>query len=71
MGSLFDDMMEDHAKEMRGNKPKKKFIVYINQVNQTYVEVEASDEEEARAKGYRKWRTEHAHSTISCVEEVK
>jgi hypothetical protein len=54
MGSLYDDMMEDHARKMRGegkqhkmiNKPRK-FIVYIEQVNQTCVDVDATNEEEA------------------------
>lgn len=50
-------------------EPMKKFIVYINQVNQTYVEVEAIDREDAREKGYAKWREEHAHSSIMSIEE--
>lgn len=31
-----------------------KFRVYIEQINQTFVEVEAKDEAETREKGYRK-----------------
>ena len=47
----------------------KKYIVYIEQVNQTYVEVTANDEKEARAKGYAKWRREEAYSRVMSVEE--
>lgn len=48
---------------------RRKYIVYIEQVNQTYVEVEAKNEEEAREKGYAKWRREEAHSRVMSVEE--
>ena len=47
----------------------KKYIVYIEQVNQTYVEVTAKNKKEAREKGYVKWRREQAHSQIMSVEE--
>lgn len=47
----------------------KKYVVYIEQVNQTFVEVTAENEEEARAKGYAKWRREEAHSRVMSVEE--
>lgn len=56
-------------------KPKKptprprKFRVYVEQVNQTYVEVSATDREEAEEKGYRLWRREYAHSRVRAVEE--
>ncbi len=50
-------------------EPMKKFIVHINQVNQTYVVVEAIDREDAREKGYAKWREDYAHSSIMSVEE--
>jgi hypothetical protein len=49
---------------------KKKFRVYIEQVNQTFVEVIASNSEEAEEIGYRKWRREDAHSRVLSVEEV-
>lgn len=48
---------------------KKKFIVYIGQVNQSSVEVYAEDESEAREKGYAKWRRENAHTPVTYVEE--
>lgn len=51
--------------------PKKKsdtYRVWIAQVNQTFVDVEAKDADEAREKGYRKWRREDAHSHITHVE---
>lgn len=47
-----------------------KYRVYISQVNQTYVEVSAKNEEDAREKGYRKWRKEDAHSNIMSVTEI-
>jgi hypothetical protein len=48
-----------------------KFRVWIEQVNQTWVEVSALDEDEAREKGYRKWRKEDGHSRVTYVERVK
>lgn len=48
-----------------------KFRVYIEQVNQTFVEVEAKDATEASEKGYRKWRKDEAHSRVAGVEPVK
>ncbi len=47
-----------------------KFRVYIEQVNQTFVEVSAPNEEAAREKGYRKWRKEDAHSRIMSVSKI-
>lgn len=47
-----------------------KYRVYIEQVNQTYVEVSASNEQEAREKGYRKWRKEDAHGKIMSVSKI-
>ena len=49
----------------------KKFKVFVSQVNRQVVEVSAKDEEEAREKGYRKWRKEYAHSHVQEVEEQK
>jgi len=51
-------------------KKMNKYRVYISQVNQTYVEVSAKNEEDAREKGYRKWRKEYAHSNVMSVEEI-
>lgn len=48
-----------------------KFRVYISQVNQTFVEVEAKNRREAEEKGYRKWRRDEAHSHVSGVEEIE
>jgi hypothetical protein len=47
----------------------KKYIVYIEQVNQTFVEVTAQNEEEAREKGKAKWRREWAHAKVRSVEK--
>lgn len=49
----------------------KRYIVYIEQVNQTYVEVNAENEAEAEAKGYAKWRREYAHSRVIAAEEIE
>lgn len=49
-------------------KPKFKFYrVYLSQVNQTYVEVKARDEREAREKGYRKWRRDEVNTSVCSV----
>lgn len=45
-----------------------KFRVWIEQVNQTMVEISAKDENEAREKGYRKWRREAGHSYVNYIE---
>jgi chloramphenicol 3-O-phosphotransferase len=50
-------------------KKLKSYRVWIHQVNQTYVDVKATDEWSAREKGYEKWRKEEAHSEVSYVEE--
>lgn len=51
-------------------KPKPKlFRVYIAQVNQTYVDVRAMDQEQAGEKAYRKWRRNDAHASILGVAE--
>ena len=44
------------------------FRVYVEQINQTMVEVQAHDANEAREKGYAKWRRDHSHSRVSDVE---
>jgi hypothetical protein len=78
MGSLYDDMMEDHARKMRGegkqhkmiNKPRK-FIVYIEQVNQTCVDVDATNEEEAIEEAGKKWKRLYGYPSIMSVETVE
>ena len=50
---------------------KKKYRVYISQVNRHVIEVVAESEEEASEKGYRKWRRDYAESTVDAVEEIK
>ena len=50
---------------------KEIYRVWVNQVNQTYVDVEATSEEDAREKGYRKWRSDEGHSSVSCVERLE
>ena len=47
-----------------------KFRVYVEQVNQTFVEVEAKTAAEAEEKGYRKWRKDEAHSRVRGVEKI-
>lgn len=51
-------------------KKKQNYRVWIEQVNQTYVDVKATSSDEAREKGYRKWRREDAHSRISDVANL-
>ena len=41
---------------MKKNKKLKTYRVYISQVNQTYFEVKAENEHEAKEKGYAKWK---------------
>lgn len=45
------------------------YRVWVEQVNQTYVDVVARNEEDAKEKGYRKWRREDGHSRVSYVEK--
>jgi hypothetical protein len=49
---------------------KKKFRVYVAQINQTYYDVEAKDKDEAMLKGERKWRRE-AWPTVIGIEDRK
>lgn len=48
----------------------RKFRVWIEQVNQTYVDVSATDLEQAKEKAVRKWRRHHVGARISDVKEV-
>jgi hypothetical protein len=51
------------------NKKKalKPYRVYFDQVNGCVLEVMATDDEDAREKGYRKWRRDEAHTRVSSV----
>ncbi len=52
---------------MSKTKKLKTFRVYVDQVNQTFVDVKAKDAYEAAEKGYLKWRKDCAHSEVSGV----
>lgn len=57
---------------MKRKLPKlglKKFRVFVAQVNQDYVDVMARYVDEARTKGYNRWRKDRAHSYVLSVEE--
>ncbi len=43
------------------------YRVWVAQVNQTMVEVRATNSETAAIKGYAKWRKEQAHSYVNYV----
>ena len=45
----------------------KTYRVYVQQVNQTYVEVKARDAQSAAEKGYAKWRSQEARSEVIAV----
>ena len=45
-----------------------KFIVYMHQVNQTFIEVTAKDEEAAREISKEKWRHDYAWPEVMSVE---
>ena len=47
-----------------------KFRVWIGQVNQTHVDVVASDPDDAKEKGYRKWRKHLAHASVEEVAQI-
>ncbi len=46
------------------------YRVYVEQVNQSMLIVQANDANEAREKGYAKWRRDYAHSSVCSVELV-
>lgn len=48
-----------------------KFKVWIEQVNQTMIEVNAKDRDEAGEKAYRLWRRTDGHSRVSYIEKVE
>jgi hypothetical protein len=50
-------------------KIKHTYKVWVEQVNQTCVEVKAFDEDEAKEKAYKEWRKSYAHSIVSYVEK--
>jgi len=47
------------------------FRVYVEQINQTMIEVQARDADEAKEKGYAKWRRDYAHSRVCAVESSR
>lgn len=51
-------------------KKNKKYRVCIQQVNPTYVYVDAIGIEQAREIGYKKWRRQYSHSSVLSVEEI-
>jgi len=58
-------------KETAAEEPTKliqTYCVWVEQVNQTMLEVQAFDADEAREKGYAKWRRDFAHSRVSDVK---
>jgi hypothetical protein len=62
--------MTKTTRACRKQKPMvRTFRVYIEQVNQTYVDVVARCPSQAESKAYAKWRREDAHSRIMSVEE--
>jgi len=48
-----------------------KYRVYIAQINQTYVDVDAGDEEEATDRACRKWRKEEAQPQVLSIETME
>lgn len=52
------------------DKKLKYYRVYIQQINQTYVEVNAFDDIEAMAKAKEKWRKECAIPHVVWVDET-
>lgn len=50
---------------------KNQYIVYIEQVNQTFVDVRAESKEEAREKALAIWRRDYACPRILSVEELE
>ena len=44
------------------------YRVWLEQVNQTYVDVRATDEDDARKKGYRKWRREYSETNVADIK---
>jgi len=48
----------------------KKYYVYVEQVNQSRIEVTARNADEAREKGYAQWRRNEAHSRVCSVEQA-
>ena len=44
------------------------YRVYIAQINQTYVDIRATDKNAAVEKAYRSWKREWAQPVATCVE---
>jgi hypothetical protein len=58
---------------MKTKKQKLKaetYRVWIDQVNQTYVDVKATSEEQARERGYAVWRKNYAYSRVTDARKV-
>lgn len=54
---------------MKKANDRKTYRVFVAQINQTMVEVKAADKDEARTKGYAKWKRDYAHSHVCAIEE--
>jgi hypothetical protein len=47
---------------------KKKYRVYFNQINQTYIDIDASNPEEARIKAEKEWIKENPPDVMGLPE---
>lgn len=56
------------TKDTNEKPERRKYRVFIAQVNQTYVEVYAHSEEEASEKAYASWRRNEGHSRVTYIE---
>ena len=71
IASILEAIPKEEIKVAAKPAKPKKYRVWVEQVNQVSVVVTAKDEEEAKAKGYRKWKREEAYSYANYVEEEK
>ncbi len=62
--------MTDKTKQVGNAEPQQlqTWRVYVAKVNETMIEVQAYDADEAKHKGYTKWRRDYAHSRVFDVE---
>lgn len=49
--------------------PMPTYRVWVEQVNQTYLDVKAKNPRDAEEKGYREWRRECGHSRVTDVQK--
>lgn len=56
--------MSKKKKTKAKSAPPRTFRVWFGQVNQTFIDVKAKDEKDARARGYKMWRRDQAHTAI-------